>query len=247
MDRRLGLLDRGEQRLAGDEPRAAAVGEEAERPAGHHDDPVREPDEIDDVDAQPEQPGGEAALLPERAEPRDVGHAGEPADDRHVAVVAVAERLGRAAEDAPADRAWPRGCRPASRPGRRPASLAPASTAAPPHRRRRRSRDGRGSVRSGLDEHPPVAVGLGAGRGRDPPRERRGHRPRRPTARSVPGWRRSSRRPPPPSGRHAVLVDVGDPGAQPDLDAEPLELALRRRATGRAGRSAGSGPSPRRG
>ena len=42
---------------------------------------------------EPQQPGGQSALLAERAHPRDVGHAGQPADDGDVAVVAVAERL----------------------------------------------------------------------------------------------------------------------------------------------------------
>ena len=44
-------------------------------------------------------PGGEAALPPERPEPADVRDARQPADDRDVAVVAVAERLVRPTQD----------------------------------------------------------------------------------------------------------------------------------------------------
>src|SRR5215207_11230591 len=71
--------------------------------AEEDDDPVREPDEIRDVDAEPERPGRETALPSERPEPADVGDARQTADDGNVAVVAVAEGLVRAAEDAPAD------------------------------------------------------------------------------------------------------------------------------------------------
>lgn len=74
--RRLGLLDRRQVRLAGDQPRSAAAGGEAPRPADDDDDPVSEADQIGDVDAEPEQPGDESALAPERAEPWDVGRAG---------------------------------------------------------------------------------------------------------------------------------------------------------------------------
>src|SRR5215207_6160612 len=68
--------------------------------AEEDDDPVREPDEIRDVDAEPERPGRETALPSERPEPADVGDTRETADDGNVAVVAVAERLVRPADDA---------------------------------------------------------------------------------------------------------------------------------------------------
>ena len=56
-DRRLGLLDRRQERLPGDQPRPAAVGHERPGPADEHDhDPVREADQVDDVDPEPEQP-----------------------------------------------------------------------------------------------------------------------------------------------------------------------------------------------
>ena len=49
-DGRLRIRDRRQERLARDQARAAAVGQEAPRPADGHDDPVREPDQVDDVD-----------------------------------------------------------------------------------------------------------------------------------------------------------------------------------------------------
>ena len=130
-----------------------------------------------------------------------------------------------------------RACRPASRPGRRPAWPARASTAAWPRRRRRGSRGDR-AWSGRADEHPPVAVRLGADRGSRPVRANDDAStpgaPTGPSARAI-----SSEVPPgvrPPADRDdAVLVDVGDPGADPDLDAEPLELALRRRRSVRAG------------
>ncbi len=109
---------------------------------------------------------------PSGPEPRDVRDAGEPADDRDVAVVGVAERLGRAAEEPAADR-----------PGRVDAALhralghARASarsgfhgwTAASPTTK---TSGCPGTVRSGSDEDAAVAVGLGAERGRRPSDER---------------------------------------------------------------------------
>ena len=93
--RRLRPLDRQHLRRPGDQARAAAAGQERPRPAHRDHDPVGEPDEIDDVDPQPERPGDEPALAPERAHPADVGDAPQPADDRHVAPVLVAERRRR--------------------------------------------------------------------------------------------------------------------------------------------------------
>ena len=58
---------------------------------------VREPDQVDDVDPQPERPRDEPALASERPEPRDVRDAAQAPDDGDVAAVPVAERLRRLA------------------------------------------------------------------------------------------------------------------------------------------------------
>src|SRR5437867_777202 len=102
--RRLRLLDRREDRLTGDQPRPAAVGQEAPCPADDHDDPVREPDQVHEMDAEPQEPGREATLSTERAEPWDIRDPGEPADDGDVAAVAVAEGLHRLAIQSSPDR-----------------------------------------------------------------------------------------------------------------------------------------------
>ena len=225
MDRRLGLLDRWQQLRAGDEPRAAAVGHERPRPADEDDDPVREADQIEDVDAEPQQPGGEAALAPERPEPRDVGDARQPPDDGDVAVVAVAERLVRPAEDAPADDLRRVSRRPASRPGPRPASACPASTAPRPRRRRRRSPGGRGSSgparrspgRRGRSAAPVAAATVRAKRA-----------VRTPAAHSTVRDGIHSSAPSGPVDADPGLVEVDDPRPGPDLHAQPLELALGR-------------------
>src|SRR5258706_8920524 len=91
---RLRLLDLRSERQARDQARAPAVSEEGPGPAREHHDPIREPDEIGDVDPEPEGPGEEAALAPETPEPRDVRDPGRPADDRDVATVLVVERQG---------------------------------------------------------------------------------------------------------------------------------------------------------
>src|SRR3954471_9242679 len=49
-----GILDVRDERLAGDQARATAMGEKAPRPADRDHDPVREPDQIHDVNAEPE-------------------------------------------------------------------------------------------------------------------------------------------------------------------------------------------------
>ena len=89
------------------------------------DDPVGEPDQVQDVDRQPQDPGREAALAAERPEPRDVGHAGQPADHGHVAPVAVAERAARSRPTAEPGLAAPRNGHPGCRPGPRPARAGP--------------------------------------------------------------------------------------------------------------------------
>ncbi len=84
-------------------------------------------------------------------------------------------------------------------------------------------------VRADLD--PAGSIRLGAGLARHDPRERRGRDAGRPE--HGPGRDRRLR----PVRRerlHLSLVDVGDPRLRAHLDAEPLQLALRRR--GSAGR-----------
>ena len=194
---------------------------------------------------EPQRPGQEAALPPERPEPADVGDPREPPDDRHVAVVAVAERLVRTAQDAAPDdlggvgAALHRALRHARR------RLARASTAAPPRRRRRRSPGCPGIGQVGLDDDPPGAIGRGAGRRGDGPRERR-RRARRPprrrsgprSTRSVPsGQRRPGRR---PRRCASPACSSGPPRRDARAGAAP-------RPSGRADRSAGSDPSPRPG
>ena len=134
---------------------------------------------------QPQQPGDEPALPPERAQPADVGHAAQPPDHRDVAAVAVAERLHGLAVEPGEDRLGRRTCRPGCRPARRPGpSPGPSSTAGSPRRRPRRSRDARGSSGRGRR-------GSGrCGRSRRP-------WPRRPCARTT------TRARPPPTARSA--------------------------------------------
>src|SRR6266536_6679651 len=72
----------------GDEPCAAAVRGEAERPADDDEDTVLEADEVPEVDDQPGDPGDQAA----EPQPLDVGDRGGAADGREVPLVAVTER-----------------------------------------------------------------------------------------------------------------------------------------------------------
>ena len=46
--------------VSGDQPGAAAAGEEAERPAGEDEEPVLEPDQVEEVDEEPGDPRDEA-------------------------------------------------------------------------------------------------------------------------------------------------------------------------------------------
>src|SRR4051794_22511873 len=81
---------------ARDQLRATPACEEAEGPAEEHEQPVLEADEIEDVHAQPEQPGNRAG------DPGDVEirHRAGAADCGQVALVAVMEQRGGAATHA---------------------------------------------------------------------------------------------------------------------------------------------------
>ena len=92
-----------------------------------------------------------------------------------------------------------------------------------------------GQVR--LDEDPSDAVRRRADGRRRPSARTRGGRTPAPHSTVRAGMRSSRPRRPPASTRHPVRVDGRDPGAGPDLDAEPLELALGRgRPVRRVGR-----------
>src|SRR5450759_1874587 len=69
----LGPFDGRQMRITGDQARSAAVRQEAPGPPDDHDEPVGEADEINDVDAEPHSPSGEAAHLAEPTEPAYVG------------------------------------------------------------------------------------------------------------------------------------------------------------------------------
>jgi len=56
-----GPVGRSLRGRTGDEPCTAATGEEAEPPAGEHEDAVLEPDQVEEMNDQPCDPGGEAA------------------------------------------------------------------------------------------------------------------------------------------------------------------------------------------
>src|SRR5581483_9856380 len=71
-----------------DQPRAAAARHEAERPAGEDEQPVLQPDQIEDVDAHPDQPGKQAAYL----DALDLRNRMRTADRCQVALVDEAER-----------------------------------------------------------------------------------------------------------------------------------------------------------
>ena len=223
LSRRLGLLDRGQQRLARDQARAAAVGQERPRPADDHDEPVGEADQVRDVDPEPEQPGDEAALPAERPEPRDVGDPGEPADDRDLALVRVPERRRRLAGEAPTDRLA--GIRAAL-----DAALGDARDrpTLPPRHHGGVADDedlgvaGDGQV--GPDDDPSRPIGLGAGRlGRrlDEARHLDAGRPEHGPGRKA-LLRVAHREPDRP------VVDVDDLRSGSDRDAQPFELALGR-------------------
>src|ERR1044072_1679111 len=72
----------------GDEPGSPAAGGEADRPADEDEEAVLEPDQVEEMDGQPGDPGQEAADL----DALDVGDGGRTADGRQVAFVVIAER-----------------------------------------------------------------------------------------------------------------------------------------------------------
>src|SRR6478672_9244570 len=102
-DGRLRLRDGWQERRAGDESDPPAVADEAAGPSDEDDEAVREPYQVGDVDAEPQQPRGEATLSSERSHPRDVRHARQSTDDRDVAVVAVPVRIVGPTEHATTD------------------------------------------------------------------------------------------------------------------------------------------------
>ncbi len=183
--------------------------------------------------AQPQQPGGEAALLAERAHPRDVGDAPQPADDRDVTVVAVAERLHRLPAEAREDglgrvRA---ALDAALGDARRGAVLLPrldGRIADDEHLRVPGDREVRPNA------HPAAAVRLGARRRRDLPPERRRQDARGPEhGVGVDLLGLAGRR------LHAdqAVLHVHDLGLRAHHHAQLLELAARRGgAPGRVGR-----------
>src|SRR5690606_31022392 len=88
-----------------DQARVAVVGEEVVGPAHERREAVAEAGQVDEVQEQPAQPAHEAAQPQAQEETGELGDAGAAADDRHVAEVAVDERLRGAALQAPDDRA----------------------------------------------------------------------------------------------------------------------------------------------
>src|SRR6185503_11769134 len=81
----------GRRSSRADDPRAAAMDQEAVPPADEHDKPTLEADEIPDVDDEPEDPGGE----PADPDAGQVGDRAGPADRGQVALVHVVERRDR--------------------------------------------------------------------------------------------------------------------------------------------------------
>src|SRR4029079_7709127 len=72
-----------------DPPPATPAYHEAHAPVKQRGQPVLEPDEVDEVDGQPHQPGGE----PAEPEPADAGNRAEARDRRYAALVVVLEGL----------------------------------------------------------------------------------------------------------------------------------------------------------
>ena len=235
----------GRSGVTGDQPRAAAVGQEAPGPADGHHDAIGEADQVHDVDRQPEGPGEEAALPAERPEPRDVGDAGQPADDRDVALVRVAERLASPRPTAAGGSSARRAGRPGSRPGRRPGT---GRSVLPRQHRRIADREDLRVARDRQvrpDDDPAVAVGRGVRRLRDRLDERRDEDAGRPQRRSGPGSLGRRRRPSRPSPSGSSSVD--DPRPGPDGRRRAARAGAGPTPSDPADRSAGSGPSPRRG
>src|ERR1043165_1829807 len=92
--RRKGRSGRVSARLrdvAGDQPRAALIGQVGPKPVERHDQAVAEADQEIDVGNAPHQPGD----APGQPQPAEIDDGLAPSDRREVAVVAVAERRGR--------------------------------------------------------------------------------------------------------------------------------------------------------
>src|SRR5262249_4178243 len=85
--------------VARDEPRPALVAGVGQGPLEHHHEAVAEPDEIEDVDEAPHEPGEEAM----EAQPRDLGDRRASADDGQRALVEVVEGPQRLAPEARED------------------------------------------------------------------------------------------------------------------------------------------------
>ena len=77
-----------EDLLLGDGPLGPAAAEERDGPVQQRCYPGLEPDEVEEVDHQPEHPREE----PAEPQPADAGHRREPRDRRHRALVEVVER-----------------------------------------------------------------------------------------------------------------------------------------------------------
>ena len=193
--------------------------------------------------SEPQRPGEEPALPPERPHPRDVGDAGQPADDRDVAVIAVAERRRRLAGQPPPDR--PRRVRAALDPALGDARHRPVLL---PRLHGRVADDEdlgmAGDVRSGPTRirparslSAPVASAtaatklddLDAGR----PQDRSG--------------RQASPRSSPIVDPDRAVVDVDDPRPRPDRRRRAARAAASPTRNGPADTAAGPAPSPRRG
>ena len=214
------------------EPRPWVRKLQAQRTIDH--DPVREADQVQDVDDEPQCPGEEPALSPERAEPRDVRDARQPADHRDIALVGIAERRCSPPRRDGAGSSGQRGGRSGSPPGQRPGT-------------------GLSRFHGMIAASPTAKISGWPGRLRSEPTSRRPSRsvgrPRRLGHRAHERRRLDPGRPQRPSGSGSarfdprpatvteLLVDGDDAPPRPDRSPEPLELAPgRRRAVLRVGR-----------
>src|SRR5690606_11422691 len=195
--------------LPRDQSPASLVGDVGPGPLHHDDEAVAETDQVEDVDEDPHEPRRQAA----HPELRDLRDGGVPPDRGEVPLVQVAERLARLALEVAADRARDVATH-LQRRGRdawdRPAVLALDSGQIARHEDVGVARDGQ----VGLDPDPAGAVEGGA----DRTAERRGGDAGSPD--DVP------RLDPLLAHHHRALLDPGDEGAGPNLDAERLELGV---------------------
>src|SRR4051812_644130 len=79
------------RRIFGDQAGPAPVGREADQPSDEDQYAVLEADEVPEVDGEPDDPREK----PTESKAFDVGHRAGTADGGQVALVVVAERLGR--------------------------------------------------------------------------------------------------------------------------------------------------------